>query len=243
MTDERPAEYQRFNIAFRLQHVILVVTFLLLAFTGWALKYPEPALEHTGWWIRLWGGPKTAGIIHRVAGVIMIFDFLWHVVYMVFKLLTGRMKFDPLTTIVPVPSDITNAIQNMLYFIGLGKTKPKFARYNYIRKFDYWAVFWGMAIIGLSGLILTFPTQASIFLPQWSANWIWEVLFILHSDEALLAITYITIMHFYAEHLKWANFPMSMTWITGRISLKHMKEEHPLEYELEFKGKPDTKNP
>lgn len=244
MTDARPAEYQRFNITQRFQHVILLVTFLLLAFTGWSLKYPEPALEHAGWWIRLWGGPKTAGIIHRVAGVIMICDFLWHILYVVSRVATGKVRFDPVTTIVPVPSDLTNAIQNILYFVGLSKEKPRFGRFNYIQKFDYWAVFWGMAIIGLSGLILTFPTKAAIFLPQWSTNWIWEVFFILHSDEALLAVTYILIMHFYAEHLKWENFPMSMTWITGKISMHHMKQEHPLEYELVYgKESESSKNP
>jgi formate dehydrogenase subunit gamma len=238
MTDDRPKEFQRFNVTFRIQHVILLVTFLLLAFTGWSLKYPEPALEHAGWWVRLWGGPKTAGNIHRVAGVIMVLDFLWHVVYVSYLLLTGKMKFNTTTTVVPLPEDVKNAVQNILYFVGLSKERPRFARYNYIQKFDYWAVFWGMAIIGLSGLILTFPTKAAIFLPQWSANWIWEVFFVLHSDEALLAITYILIMHFYAEHLKWENFPMSMTWITGRVSMEHMKHEHPLEYEQEFGNSP-----
>jgi cytochrome b subunit of formate dehydrogenase len=238
MTDTKAAEFQRFNVTFRIQHVILLTTFLLLAFTGWALKYPEPALQHTGWWIRLWGGAKTAGIIHRVAGIIMLMDFAWHVIYMVYMLLTGKMKFDPVTTIVPLPSDLKNAVQNILYFLGLTDQKPKFGRYNYIQKFDYWAVFWGMAIIGLSGFVLTFPTQAALFIPQWSVNWIWEIFFTLHSDEALLAITYILIMHFYAEHLKWENFPMSMTWITGRLSMHHFKSEHPLEYELEKKENP-----
>src|SRR5512139_2361529 len=95
MTDAKATEFQRFSVIFRIQHVILVVTFLLLAFTGWALKYPEPALEHTGWWIRLWGGPKTAGTIHRTAGLIMIVDFIWHVIYLIYHLITGRMKFDP----------------------------------------------------------------------------------------------------------------------------------------------------
>lgn len=240
MINDKTAEYQRFNLTFRIQHLILLVTFLLLAFTGWSLKYPEPAIQHTGWWIRLWGGPKTAGVIHRVAGVAMILDFLWHCVYLAFLLLTGKMKFSTVTTIVPLPGDVKDAVQNILYFIGLSKTKPEFGRYNYIQKFDYWAVFWGMAIIGLSGLILAFPTTAAIFLPQWSVNWIWEVFFVLHSDEALLAIVYIVIMHFYSEHLKLENFPMSMTWITGRLSMDKFKHEHPLEYELQFKSDPGS---
>ena len=141
MTNERPLEYQRFNLMLRIQHVILMVTFLLLAFTGWSLKYPETALEHAGWWIRMWGGPKTAGVIHRIAGVTMVLDFLWHCIYIAYSLLTGKMKFHPSTTIVPLPKDIKDAVQNINYFIGLGKTKPKFGKFNYIQKFDYWAPF------------------------------------------------------------------------------------------------------
>jgi len=234
MTNEKPKEYQRFNLTLRVQHVILMVTFLLLAFTGWSLKYTEPMLEHAGWWIRMWGGPRTAGVIHRIAGVTMVLDFIWHCVYIAYSLITGKMKFRPETTIVPLPKDIMDAVQNINYFIGIGKTKPKFGKFNYIQKFDYWAPFWGMAIIGLSGLVLAFPTQASVLFPSWSVNWIWELLFVLHSDEALLAITYVFIMHFYSEHLKLKNFPMSMTWITGRIPVEEMKHEHTMEYELEF---------
>lgn len=234
-------EYLRFNIVFRIQHVILFVTFLLLAFTGWALKYPEPTLEHAGWWIRLWGGPKTAGLIHRIAGVTMLLDFLWHVLYLAYLLATGKMKIRANTTIIPLPKDVMDLIQNMLYFLGLSKTKPRFGRFSYIHKFDYWAVFWGMGIIGLSGLALAFPTKAAYIFPEWSVNWIWELVAILHSDEALLAIVFILFWHFYNEHLKWDKFPMSMTWITGKISMEQLKHEHPLEYELEFGNKEGEK--
>ncbi|HET6513817.1 MAG TPA: cytochrome b/b6 domain-containing protein [Thermodesulfovibrionales bacterium] len=239
MTDTKPNEYLRFNLTFRMQHVIMLVTFLLLAFTGWSLKYPEPAIEHAGWWIRLWGGPKTAGIIHRIAGVTMLIDFVWHVAYLAYMLLTGKMKFDTRTTIVPLPQDVIDLIHNFLYFFGLSKTKPQFGRFSYIHKFDYWAVFWGMGIIGLSGLALAFPTKAQYFFPGWSVNWIWELLSVLHSDEALLAIVFILFWHFYNEHLKWDKFPMSMTWITGKIPMETFKHEHPLEYELELKENPD----
>jgi cytochrome b subunit of formate dehydrogenase len=242
MTNDRPVEYLRFNIIFRIQHVVLFVTFLLLAFTGLALKYPGPAIEHAGWWIKLWGGPKTAGIIHRVAGVTMLIDFAWHVFYLGYLLITGKMKLRAVTTIIPIPKDVKDAVHNILYFIGIAKTKPEFGRFSYIHKFDYWAVFWGMGIIGLSGLALAFPTRAAFFFPEWSINWIWEVVSILHSDEALLAIVFILFWHFYNEHLKWDKFPMSMTWITGRITMEQMKHEHPLEYDLEFgKEKGDDK--
>ncbi len=238
MNKELPKEYLRFNVTERIQHVILFVTFLLLAFTGWALKYPE--VEHSQWWIRIWGGAETAGLIHRIAGIIMLIDFVWHVIYLAYMLSTGKMKLRMNTTIIPIPKDVVDAIKNILYFVGLSKEKPLFGRFSYIHKFDYWAVFWGMGIIGLSGLFLAFPVWASNFFPSWSVNWIWEVMFIMHSDEALLAIVFILFWHFYNEHLKWGKFPMSMTWITGKISLEDMKHEHPLEYKLEFGDKEEV---
>lgn len=239
MTDTKPAEYLRFNLTFRIHHVILFTTFLLLAFTGWALKYPEPTLQHAGWWIRLWGGAKTAGLIHRIAGVIMVSDFVWHVLYMITLLVTGKMKVNPTTTVIPLPKDLTDLIKNYNYFLGVSREKPRFGRYTYLQKFDYWAVFWGMGIIGLSGLALTFPTKAQYLFPEWSLNWIWELISILHSDEALLAIVFILFIHFYNEHLKWDKFPMNMSWITGKISMEEFKHEHPLEYELEMKEDPE----
>lgn len=232
MNKEIPKEYLRFNVIERIQHVILFTTFLLLSFTGWALKYPE--IEHSKWWISIWGGPKTAGLIHRIAGITMLIDFSWHVAYLAYMLFTGRMKLRLDTTIIPLPKDVTDAIKNILYFLGLSSKKPEFGRFSYIHKFDYWAVFWGMGIIGLSGLFLAFPVTASYLFPSWSVNWIWDVLSIMHSDEALLAIVFILFWHFYNEHLKWDKFPMSMTWITGKISIEQMKHEHPLEYKLEF---------
>ncbi|MEW6117882.1 MAG: cytochrome b/b6 domain-containing protein [Nitrospirota bacterium] len=234
---EIPGEYLRFNVTERIQHVIMFVTFLLLSFTGWALKYPEQTVEHSSWLVQIWGGAKNAGIVHRIAGITMLLDFVWHVIYLAYSLGTGKMKLRWNTTIIPTPKDVTDAIQNILYFLGLSKTKPKFGRFSYIHKFDYWAVFWGMGIIGLSGLFLAFPVWASNFFPSWSVNWIWEVLFIMHSDEALLAIVFILFWHFYNEHLRYNKFPMSTTWITGKISIEDMKHEHPLEYELEFGDK------
>jgi len=232
MSEEMTGEYQRFNLTERLQHGILFVTFLLLAFSGWALKYPE--MEQAKWWIGIWGGPKNAHIIHVVSGVIMVSDFAWHVLYMAYRILTGKMRFHRDTTIVPMPKDLTDAAQNFKYFLGLSREKPQFGRFTYVHKFDYWAVFWGMGIIGLSGLFLAFPVQSSHLFPRWTLDWIWEVLFIMHGDEALLAIVFIFFFHFYNEHLRFEKFPMSMAWLTGRISLQDMKHEHPLEYEIEY---------
>jgi formate dehydrogenase subunit gamma len=241
MTDNNrlPKEVERFNIVFRIQHVIMFVTFLLLAFTGWALKYPE--VESSHWWVNIWGGPETAGIIHRVSGVTMLLDFGWHVAYLGYLFATGRMKIRAVTTIIPLPRDIVDVVQNYFYFFGLSKNRPRFARFSYLHKFDYWAVFWGMGIIGASGFALAFPVFTSRIFPQAILGWIWPLLRIMHSDEALLAIVFILFWHFYNEHLKAGKFPMSWTWLTGKISIEEMKHEHPREFEYMFSlGKSET---
>lgn len=232
MNKEIPNEVERFNIVFRIQHIVLFTTFLLLSFTGWALKYPE--VEQSRLLVRIWGGPETAGAIHRIAGITMIVDFVWHVAYLVYLIITGKMRFNPVTTIIPLPKDVTDVAHNFLYFFGLSKTKPQFGRFSYIHKFDYWAVFWGMGIIGISGLVLAFPVFASNFFPEFTLGWIWPMMRIFHSDEALLAIVFILSWHFYNEHLKVGKFPMSWVWITGRIATKDLEHEHELEFEHLF---------
>ncbi len=231
------AEVQRFDIHFRIQHVIMFTTFLTLSFTGWGLKYAY--IDQSHWLIRLFGGPESAGVIHRVAGVTMLLDFLYHVVYLVYLFAIGKLKLRKETTVIPLPKDVKDVVHNFMYFLGISKTKPKFGRFSYAQKFDYWAVFWGMFIIGLSGLFLAFPIFASTFIPEFTTGWIWQFISILHSDEALLAIVFILFWHFYNEHLKPETFPMSWVWLTGRISVKELKHKHPLDYELRLKEKDD----
>ncbi|MEJ2183207.1 MAG: cytochrome b/b6 domain-containing protein [Nitrospirota bacterium] len=227
-------EVQRFDIHFRIQHVVMFTTFLTLSFTGWGLKYAQVDVSH--WLIRLFGGPETAGIIHRVAGVTMIADFTYHLVYLAYRKYKGQLRlFRKETTIIPLPKDVKDVVHNFLYFLGVVKTKPQFAKFSYAQKFDYWAVFWGMFIIGFSGFCLAFPIFMSTFFPQAISGWVWQLLAIMHSDEALLAIVFILFWHFYNEHLKPEVFPMSWVWLTGRIPLAELKHKHPLEYELLYK--------
>lgn len=232
MKREIPQEIERFNLIFRIQHVILFTTFLLLAFSGWALKYPE--VEYSRFWVRIWGGAEMAGLIHRIAGVTMLADFIWHILYMIYSVGRGRIKFDPMTTVVPMPNDAFDLVNNVLYYLGLRKEPPPFRRYTYLQKFDYFAVFWGVAIIGSSGFILAFPVFSSAIFPNFTLGWIWPLMRIMHSDEALLAIVFILFIHFYNEHLKPGKFPMSWVWLTGKMSIEELKHHHTLDYEYRF---------
>jgi cytochrome b subunit of formate dehydrogenase len=231
MNNTIPTEIERFDLSARIQHIILFTSFLFLAFTGWGLKYAyqDPASA----WISFWGGAKSAGIIHRVAGIILLLDFIYHQFYM----LNLFRKKDLRLTIVPMPKDLMDLIQNFMYYFGLSKERPSFGKFSYLQKFDYWAVYWGMMIIGTSGFFLTYPVMVSSIFPTWTLGWIWDVIFTMHSDEALLAIVFIFIIHFYSEHLKSDVFPMSWLWLTGRMSVDHLKHHHPEEYDRLFGGK------
>ncbi|HSA78143.1 MAG TPA: cytochrome b/b6 domain-containing protein [Nitrospirota bacterium] len=230
-----PTEIERFDLSARIQHVIMFTTFLLLSFTGWGLKYAyqDPASA----WIRFWGGAKTAGLIHRAAGITMLLDFIYHQFY----LLNLARKKDLRLTLVPMPKDVVDAFHNFMYFFGFRKEKPYFGKFNYMQKFDYWAVYWGMFIIGASGFFLAFPVTVSAIFPTWSTQWIWDVLFIMHSDEALLAIVFILIFHFYNEHLRSEVFPMNWMWLTGKMSIEQLKHHHPMEYDNLFGDKSEKK--
>jgi len=231
MNNTIPNEIERFDLSARIQHVILFTSFLFLAFTGWGLKYAyqDPASA----WIRFWGGATSAGIIHRVAGITLLLDFIYHQFY----LLNLARKRDLALSIVPMPKDVTDLVQNFMYYLGLSKKRPYFAKFTYLQKFDYWAVYWGMMIIGTSGFFLTFPVMVSAIFPMWSLGWIWDVVFTMHSDEALLAIVFILIIHFYSEHLRSEVFPMSFLWLTGKMSIKDLKHHHPAEYDRLFGDK------
>ncbi len=124
-----------------------------------------------------------------------------------------------------------------MYFFGLRKEKPYFGKFNYMQKFDYWAVYWGMFIIGASGFFLAFPVTVSALFPMSTVQWIWDVLFAMHSDEALLAIVFILIFHFYNEHLRSEVFPMNWMWLTGKMSIDQLKHHHPAEYDYLYGDK------
>jgi cytochrome b subunit of formate dehydrogenase len=226
-----PTEIERFDLSARIQHIILFTTFLFLAFTGWGLKYAyqDPASA----WIRFWGGAKMAGIIHRVAGIALLLDFIYHQFY----LLNLARKKDLRLTMLPMPNDVLDLVKNFMYYLGLSNERPYFGKFNYLQKFDYWAVYWGMLIIGTSGFFLTFPVMVSSIFPTWSLAWIWDVVFTMHSDEALLAIVFILIIHFYSEHLRSEVFPMSWLWLTGKMPIGDLKHHHPAEYDRLFGDK------
>ncbi len=212
---------ERFDIHQRLQHGLMAFSFTMLVLTGWPLGQTKVAASHS--WVKFFGGIDGAGLVHRIAAVTLILASIYHLVYLI--MLGGQKRLR--LSMLPMPKDLVDAFQNILYFLGLRKDPPKFARFSYIEKFDYWAVFWGMFIMAGSGFLRAFPEAAAKYLP----TWVYEIGLHAHTDEALLAAMAIFLWHFYNVHLRPAVFPMSRVFLHGRLTVAELKHEHPLEYE------------
>ncbi|MCX7771213.1 MAG: cytochrome b/b6 domain-containing protein [Proteobacteria bacterium] len=229
MSNSSNHEYFRFNLIHRLLHGAIIISFLGLAITGMPLKY-----SGSDWSYRLvrWvGGFEAAAFLHRVCAVITFGYFIGHLIYLAYffavinKEPFGKFIFGP-NSMVPNLKDLRDIRDMFKWFFGLGP-KPKFDRFTYWEKFDYWAVFWGMFMIGGSGLMLWFPTFFSKYVP----GWLFNVATIIHSDEALLASGFIFIFHYIHTHIRGEKFPLDYVIFTGRLTEEELKEERPLEYQ------------
>ncbi|MGD8353495.1 MAG: cytochrome C, partial [Pseudomonadota bacterium] len=228
--------YLRFNYYHRFLHALIIISFMGLVITGMPLKF-----YNTGWaqvLARFMGGIETAGFIHRVCGAITFLYFILHILFAIYYVV--RLRDEPLgkwflgpNSMVPWIKDLQDVIGHVLWFLGMGE-RPKFDRFTYWEKFDYFAVFWGVGIIGFSGLTLWFPEFFARFLPGWTFN----IAIILHSDEALLAAGFIFTIHFFNTHLRPEKFPLDHVIFTGRVSEEELQHERPLEYtRLKEQGK------
>jgi cytochrome b subunit of formate dehydrogenase len=216
---------RRFDAFDRVLHGLLMVSFLGLAATGLPLLFSDEAWART--LARVFGGFVVAGWLHRVCATLLVAVFLTHVTRVGRRIVVGReysLLWGP-NSMVPQPRDVRELVQHMRYFVGLGQ-RPSFERFTYWEKFDYWAVFWGMGIIGASGLLLWLPELFSRILP----GWVFNVALLIHGEEALLAVGFIFTMHFFNGHLRPEKFPMDTVIFTGRVSVEELEEERPDEY-------------
>jgi cytochrome b subunit of formate dehydrogenase len=217
---------QRFTVVDRLTHLTVILSFMLLALTGLPLMHPRTA------WARaltgFFGGVRTMHLIHLVNAGITFGYFLFHLGYLAWRVLVRKQRFRVLgvDSLVPTWTDIKDILDNFRWFLYLGP-QPKMDRWTYWEKFDYWAVFWGVAIIGVSGLMVAAPVLFTRFVPG-----IWlNAAFVVHSEEAVLATGFIFIFHFFHNHLRPEKFPIDVSILTGRVPLERFKEERPLQFQ------------
>ena len=213
--------FQRFNRNFRFQHMVMFSSVILLIITGMPIKFPDYVLSR--WVVSLWGGIYNSTIVHRIGALMLVYFMVHHMLYTILSR-DGRRDF---VLLIPMPKDIRDAVQNIRYFLGKVNEKPKFGRFSYIEKFDYWAVYWGCIIMIGSGAFLWGESLALKYFPKY----VLDIAHEMHSDEALLATLAIVIWHFYNVHFNPERFPGTLMWWHGQISEHEIKEEHPLEYE------------
>lgn len=224
-TRAKPRFYRRFTVAQTMLHATVVSTFLGLALTGLPLRFSSSGLSRD-----FAGGVGGFGAIlffHKFCAVILTLAFLGHVSHVFYRGIVLREKgiFWGPTSMVPQWKDVKDVFGNFRWFLGLGP-KPRFERYAYWEKFDYWAVFWGMVVIGFSGYAMWFAPFFARFLPGWALN----AALIIHGEEALLAVLFIFAIHFFNTHLRPGSFPMDMVVLTGRESEEEFEEKRALEF-------------
>jgi cytochrome b subunit of formate dehydrogenase len=220
-------QFQRFGPVWRLAHLIFALSVMTLVLTGMAVFFGDRPWAQ--WVVGLFGSPKVAAWVHRAAAGVMLGIFFIHLVYVVGARIVRNWRtfrwFGP-NSLIPTWQDGKDILAMFQWFLGR-RPRPQFDRWTYWEKFDYWAVFWGMAIIGGSGFMLAFPEATASILP----GWVFNVATIVHGEEAVLAAVFLFTVHFFNNHFRPDKFPLDIVMFTGAVPLEEFKREHALEYE------------
>ncbi len=218
----QPQSFLRFSLLQRIQHIVLLTSFIGLAVTGLPQKF---SLEPWAiWMLGAMGGIETVRVIHRVLATVLMVEVVYHGGEITYKLFVQRVA----PSMLPTLNDLTDLVKKFLYNLRLRKDAPKLERYNYEEKLEYWALVWGMVIMIITGFMMWNPIATTRFLP---GEFI-PAAKVAHGSEALLAVLAILTWHFYNVHLR--SFNLSM-W-TGRLNHKAMEEDHELELEAAQAG-------
>lgn len=202
----------------RVQHWLLLTSFIALVISGFALQYPD------SWIASLAGGSEyVRRIIHRIAAVVMLAVGIYHLAYLGLSK-EGRLW---LKDMLVRGKDFKDVIGNFGYYLGVSKAKPKIARFGYAEKAEYWAVVWGTVIMGLTGLMIWFKLGIFAFLPRWAI----DVALAIHFYEAVLATLAIVVWHFYHVIFDPDVYPVNFAFLDGRVSEAHYREEHELVFD------------
>jgi cytochrome b subunit of formate dehydrogenase len=240
--DTREAEFVRMTLQERLQHGVLIVSFLMLVATGLPLVIYEWNLVELVFLSRF--SFALRGALHRAGAVLLIVLALWHAGYLALTargretaraMMFGAKDFRDAFEILVHNLGITAALERR----GIGANffrrhpywlfaeAPRCGRYSFIEKFEYLAVVWGSLVMIGTGLLMWRVDLAMRLFPRY----VFDVFVTIHSYEAILAFLAILVWHMYNVHLAPGVFPMSRVWLTGRISRAVLERDHPLEYE------------
>ncbi len=206
----------RMNTSEVVQHWVLMLSFIVLVITGFALRYDQ------AWWsVVLFGwdrGFTVRGIIHRVAGSVLIFVSFWHVVY-----LFGPRGRHLMRDMVATRKDVADVMENAMHFLGLRPNRAQFGRFSYMEKAEYWALAWGAVLMSVTGLMLWFQNEIAPYVPKGTL----QVALVIHYYEAWLATLAIFVWHIYGTVFRPAVAPMNPAWMSGKMPKELYDEEHP----------------
>jgi len=220
-------QVRRFGLIWRIGHLVFAISVMMLILTGMTVFY-----SYTPWAPVIadaFGGPRMTGLVHRISAAIMLGIFFLHLIGVSINIFRNRKTFRWFgqDSLVPNWKDFRDAWGMFVWFVGKGP-KPEFGRWTYWEKFDYWAVFWGMAVIGGSGMMLAFPAVTASIFP----GWIFNVVMLVHGEEAFLAAVFLFTVHFFNNHFRPDKLPPpDIVMFTGTQSLEEFKRDHRMQYD------------
>ncbi len=218
---------RRFGAGWRMAHLAFALVTMTLVLTGTAALYAETAWARAV--VDALGGPERTGVVHRVAATLFVGIFLVHFVVVMYHLLVrrrGQFRWFGPDSLVPRWQDFIDCYRMFRWFLGRGP-RPLLDRWAYFEKFDYWAVFWGVNVIGFSGLMLAFPHVTASLLP----GWVFNVATVVHGEEAFLAAVFLFTVHFFNNHFRPDKLPPpDIVMFTGTQSLDEFRRDHPAQY-------------
>jgi cytochrome b subunit of formate dehydrogenase len=226
-TPEGRAKVRRFTLHQRLQHWFLVLTFTTLCLTGFPMKFADR--PWAAWVINALGGLTAVRYIHRSTGAALVIGFLYHAGY-VFNTMRKRRKttgeswwkvFFNLPLCMN-PRDLKEMMALLAFLVGIRRTRPDGHRFTAEEKFEYFGVFWGTMLLGLTGFLMWFNGYVSRYLP----GRVITVSNLVHSFEAFLALLHVGILHLATVVFSPVVFPISPAMFTGDTRPEEMAEAH-----------------
>ena len=211
----------RFSKKQRIEHFVVMTTFVLLALTGFPQKFYEAGASH--FLVKIFGGLDGARLVHRVSGFLFAALTFFHLSAAILSTLQHKMKM----TLVPDRQDFKDAVQQLRYYLGLENQEAKFDRFDYRQKFEYWGLVLGGLVMIATGFILYYPMLVARFLP----GELIPMAKVAHSNEGLMAFLVVITWHIYNAHLAPGIFPFDPAIFTGKIPLERLRHEHRREYD------------
>lgn len=227
----REGGIRRFTGSHRVQHAFLVIVFVILCATGLPMKFPEASWAPTVY--SLFGGIRGAPIVHRIAGVALLAGFALHVGLILVNVTRSLAREGKLSVrnwikrvlalpMIPGPQDLRDIITQVKYVFFLSPHRPNFGRFSWKEKLEYFGLFWGIGLLGVTGALLWAESLSSHLIPGWLLN----VCFLAHTYESILAVAHITLVHIPGVIGMPGVSPLSSMILNGRISPRALAEEH-----------------